>query len=203
MDEVKHLVAIGASAGGIEGVKAIIKALPEDFVSPIVVVLHLSRSKETFLVELLGKGCKLKVKEADNQEALQLATVYVAPRNYHLLLEDDLRFSLSVDDPVNFSRPSVDVFFESAADVMGPRLTGVILSGGNADGAIGLAKIKEMGGTTVVQDPESVRFSAMPEAAIRVTEVDFVLPVEEIAEKLVELSAANYKAGFMDGDRYA
>jgi len=183
-----HLVAIGASAGGIEAVPAVLGMLPEDFLSPVVVIIHFLKNRESRFVELLQAHCALPVKEADSLEPLEPGTVYVAPRNYHLMLEDDLRFSLDIDEPVSFSRPSVDVFFASAADVLRERLTAVILTGGNGDGAKGIKKVRQMGGGTIVQDPREARFAAMPEAALQATDVDFVLPLREIAPKLVAIS---------------
>lgn len=181
-------MAIGSSAGGIEAVPTLLARLPEDFLSPVVVILHVLKNRESHFVELLQRRCSLPVKEADSLEILEPGTVYVAPRNYHLFLEDDLRFSLDVDEPVSFSRPSIDVFFESAADVLQDRLTAVILTGGNSDGAQGLKKVREQGGCTIVQDPQDAKFSAMPEAALKATEVDFILPLAEIAEKLTFIS---------------
>jgi len=188
-DNVDHAVVIGASAGGIKALPELLNALPGDFFWPVIIVIHLSRGQESRLAESLNRRCRLPVKEADNLEQIRYGMVYLAPRNYHLMVEDDLRFSLDIDDPVSFSCPSVDVLFESAAHVFQQNLVGVILTGANADGAKGMRTIKEMGGVTIVQQPEEANFSAMPSAALRATTIDYVLPLAEITPLLVRLCA--------------
>lgn len=187
---ISRAVVIGTSAGGIDALPKLLQTLPKNFAPPVIIVIHLARDRESRLAESLSRHCLLPVKEADDKEELCAGTVYLAPRNYHLLIEDDLRFSLDIDEPVSFSRPSVDVLFESAAYVFRENLVGVILTGANGDGAKGLQLIKKLGGISVVQDPGEARFPAMPEAAIEQTPVDYVLPLAEIASLLVRLCAA-------------
>ena len=141
----------------------------------------------------MSESCKSRVKQADEKEKIVPAMIYIAPPNYHLLVEDDRTFSLSVDELVNFSRPSIDVLFESAADAYGKRLIGIILTGANSDGSNGLKKIKECGGMAIVQDPESSEADTMPRAAIKATKVDYVLPLEEIGTFLRKLGDGNLK----------
>jgi two-component system, chemotaxis family, protein-glutamate methylesterase/glutaminase len=131
-------------------------------------------------------GSALTVKDADEKEAIRPGFVYFAPANYHLLIETDHTFSLSIDPKVNYSRPSIDVLFESAANVYGPRLIAILLTGANNDGAKGLQLIKEKGGLVIVQDPRSAEFSFMPEAALQVVKPDFVLGLAELGRWLAE-----------------
>ncbi len=183
-----RLVVIGASAGGLDALTKIFLNLPSEFPFPIVVVQHLNRHGESMLVTLLALKSKLAVKEAEDKEALTPGVVYVAPSNYHVLVERDFTLSLSVDPEVNFSRPSIDVLFESAAVALGKRVVGVLLTGANQDGARGIAKIKEAGGLTIVEDPKTALFKMMPESAMRACEVDRVETSVKIGLLLTELS---------------
>lgn len=183
-----RLVVIGASAGGLDALTNIFLNLPPEFPFPIVVVQHLNRYGEPMLVTLLALKSKLAVKEAEDKEALTPGVVYVAPSNYHVLVERDFTLSLSVDPEVNFSRPSIDVLFESAAVALGKRVVGVLLTGANQDGARGIAKIKESGGLTIVEDPKTALFKMMPESALRACEVDRVETSVKIGLLLTELS---------------
>jgi len=187
--EISHAVVIGTSAGGVDALPRLLAALPASFRWPILLVIHLERTRESRLAESLDRRCAIRVKEADNMEEIRPGTVYLAPRNYHLLVEDTLHLALAGDEPVSFSRPSVDVLFASAADVFQRNLIGVILTGANADGAQGLQTVKAMGGTTIVQTPAEAKFSAMPEAALKTGAVDHVLPLTEIGPLLVRLQA--------------
>ncbi len=180
-------VVIGGSAGSIEALRGLLPALPADFVLPIAVVLHIPPSKPSYLPQVLEARCAMVVKEAEDKEPLAGGTLYLAAPNYHLLIERSRCFSLSVDDPINFSRPSIDVLFETAADAFGEGLAGVLLTGANDDGARGMARIKAAGGLTIVQSPESAVVATMPEAAIRATEIDYVLPPAGIGALLVQL----------------
>lgn len=159
-------VLVGGSAGAIEVVSLVLGALPADFATPIVVVIHLPRSRPSALAGALHGKCGLALREALDKEPLAPATVYLAPPDYHLLIDSGPCFALSVDEPVNFSRPSVDVLFQSAADVLGPRCAGVLVSGANSDGAQGLLAIQEAGGLVAIQDPEEAAQGAMPKAAL-------------------------------------
>ncbi|MBF0518165.1 MAG: chemotaxis protein CheB, partial [Nitrospirae bacterium] len=139
-------------------------------------------------IHFFSKIVRLKVKYAEDKEKIQNGFIYIAPPDYHLLIEDDKTFSLSVDPRVNYSRPSIDVLFETAADAFTKHCFGIILTGANSDGSVGLKRIKERGGTTIVQNPESAQYPAMPLAAINESTVDYILNLPEIADKLNELS---------------
>ena len=180
---------IGASAGGWNALKTILGVLPEDFPLAIMVVMHRHPHSDDYLEKSLDNDCAVRVKQADEKESIISGTVYFAPPNYHLLIEDIHTLSLSVAGPVNYSRPSIDVLFESAAYVYGDTLAGLILTGANNDGAGGLKKIKDMGGLVLVQDPETAEASAMPRAAIAATDPDFVLPLSEIGSFIKALGS--------------
>ncbi len=180
-------IVIGASAGGLDALKAIATQLPADFTLPIAVVLHLHRNTKNELIALLKREVRLTVKYAEDKEKLKHGCLYLAPPDYHLLMEDDRTLSLSVDEPVNYSRPSIDVLFESAADAFGKHVIGIILTGANSDGSLGLKRIKERGGTAIVENPQSAQYPEMPLAAIAATEADYILDVDEIAGKVGEL----------------
>lgn len=180
-------VVIGVSFGGLQALQAILPLLPADFPVPIMVVQHHNPQAGDFLALHLNKQCNLCVKVAEEKEKATAGNVYLAPANYHLLVEDDHTLSLSCDEKVNFARPSVDVLFESAADVYGSKLIGVILTGANSDGSEGLRCIQESGGVTVVQDPETAEAPNMPEAALANAKVDYVLPLHEIGIFLITI----------------
>jgi two-component system chemotaxis response regulator CheB len=180
-------VVIGVSAGGLNALRTILPRLPEKFPVPVVVVQHRGADSDGFLAHYLHQHCAVKVKEAEEKEEAVPGTVYLAPANYHLLLEDDRTFSLTLESRVCFARPSIDVLFESAADVYGSRLIGIVLTGANDDGSRGLAAIKMRGGLTVVQDPAGSEVETMPRAALQATEVDFVLPLAAIGPFLANL----------------
>lgn len=163
-------VVIGASVGGIEALGRLLPALPAGLRVPVFVVQHLPRDRPSLLVEIFQAGCSLPLREADDKEPVVAGTVYFAPPDYHLLVDRARDGSavllLSADDPVLFARPAIDVLFESAADVYGPRLLGVVLSGANADGAAGLRAVCDAGGVVVVQDPDEAPAASMPQAAL-------------------------------------
>jgi two-component system chemotaxis response regulator CheB len=177
-------IVIGSSAGGLRALLILIKDLPRDFPLPIIIVQHLLDGNDSFLAEFLNEKAKITVKEADDKEPIQKGIVYIAPPGYHLLIEDDLTLSLSMDPRVNFSRPSIDVLFESAAFVYEERCIGIILTGASSDGSQGLKKIKTKGGLTLVQDPETAEYSTMPRSAIQTSAVDHISTIEEIADFL-------------------
>ena len=187
---VIEAIVIGGSAGALEALMRILPALPASFPIPVAIVLHVLAGKPTHLAEVLGAKCAMPVKEPEDKEPIAAATVYVAPSNYHLLVERTRHFSLSVDEPVNFSRPSIDVLFESAADAYRSALAGVVLAGSNDDGAKGLARIKEAGGIAIVQSPETAPSREMPDAALRRTIVDHVLPLDAIGPLLTGIAGA-------------
>jgi two-component system, chemotaxis family, protein-glutamate methylesterase/glutaminase len=177
-------VAIGASAGGIDALFTVLGALPADMKVPIVAVLHLSPEHESRLAEIFGARLALRVREAESGMPLEPGTLYFAPPDYHLLVEPDLRLSLSCEPPVHFSRPSIDVLFESCAETWGDKLVAVVLTGANDDGARGLARVRESGGLAVVQDPAEATQPAMPSAAIALAGADCVLSLPEIGTLL-------------------
>ena len=177
-------VAVGASAGGVEALILLLDALPADFAPAVFIVLHLPKGRESMLPQLFSRRCALSVKEAEDNEAIKAGTVYLAPADYHLLIEPEKSLSLSLDEPQHYSRPSIDLLFESAAYAYRERLLGIILTGASMDGASGLQTVRALGGLAWVQDPDEAIASAMPAAAISLAGADHVLPVKEIAAKL-------------------
>ncbi|MCE3271718.1 MAG: cheB1 [Ramlibacter sp.] len=177
-------VAIGASAGGIDALFTLLKDLQPPVRAALVLVLHLPEQHESRLAQVFGHRTGLPVEEARPHAPVEPGRVYFAPPGYHLLVEDDRTFSLSCDPPVLFSRPSIDVLLESCAEAYGNRLLGVVLTGANEDGARGLAAVKACGGLTAVQDPDEAAHTVMPEAAIRLAEPDFVLPLSGLRSLL-------------------
>ena len=180
-------VAIGASAGGVDALSILFDALPQGFKPAILVVVHIPPNRPSLLAELYRARTGLPVREALDKEAIAPGTIYFAPPDYHLLVEPDRQLSLSCDPPVAFSRPSIDVLFESAALAFRERLLGIVLSGANADGAQGLAAIRQQGGHAWVQDPADAAAEAMPLAALQGAGADLVLPVRDMAERLAQL----------------
>lgn len=179
-------VVIGASAGGIDALSKILPALPRNYSLPIIVVVHLPTNKNSIIAELFQSKCLLKVKEAEDKEPICAGTVYFAPPDYHLLIENDKRLSLSNEEPVQFSRPSIDVLFECAADVFASELIGVILTGANDDGSSGLREITDQGGLAIVQSPSTAQSSTMPEAALRNCPQALIMSLEEISTFLLK-----------------
>jgi two-component system chemotaxis response regulator CheB len=178
------LVVIGASWGGLYALMELLGALPTDFPAPIVVVQHRGHDRDdSRLAHVLSRYSTLPVKDADDKEKLEPAHVYVAPADYHVLIEGD-HIALSVDEPVNWSRPSVDVLFESAAAAYGPGVVAILLTGLGHDGAAGIAAVRAAGGVTIVQDPSSAQQPSMPQAGVDAGAAE-VLPLDEIAGRLV------------------
>ena len=186
------IIVIGTSAGGMEALKIILPVLPPAFPAPVVVVQHMSSQSDGFMIKYLNSISSIRVKEAEEKEILNPGTVYFAPPNYHLLIENDNTLSLSVEQKVNFSRPSIDVLFESAVYAFGGSIVGVILTGANNDGAKGLAKIKKAGGFVIVQSPETAYSDSMPRAAIAETNPDLIIPLEKIGMTLRDLFMKNF-----------
>ncbi|MDM8558726.1 chemotaxis protein CheB [Candidatus Parabeggiatoa sp. HSG14] len=180
-------VVIGSSAGGIKALTAVLTALPKEFPLPIIIVQHLHPDSDSYLAQILGAKCELKVKQADEKETIAEGVIYIAPPNYHLLVEEDRSFSLSIEGSVNFARPSVDVLFETAIYAYRNKIIGIILTGANNDGHQGVKRIKQMGGYVIVQDPATAEADAMPRAAIAATKVDKILPLEQIGPYLLQL----------------
>ncbi len=181
-----QLVTIGCSMGGMQALQTIFQALPADFPLPITVVQHRYKTSNEGLPQFLRRHSKLNVVDTTDKEWLKPGTVYLAPANYHLLVERG-ELSLSVDEKVEYSRPSIDVMFESAADAYGSGVIGVVLTGANSDGARGAVRIKKRGGFVIAQDPKTAESPAMPQAAVDATRVDRILPLDRIGPFLVEL----------------
>jgi two-component system chemotaxis response regulator CheB len=176
-------------------VETVLGALPQDFAAAVVIAQHRQiDSADGMLVRLLDARCALTVCEAEDKVALDRGAVLLAPADYHLLVEQGA-VALSVDEPLNFSRPSIDILFSSAADAYGERVAGVILTGANADGALGLAQIAARGGPAIVQDPDTAERREMPEAALWAVPEARVLQLEEIGPALVQLVAAGVESG--------
>lgn len=182
-------VVIGASAGGLHALLALLADLPAGFALPLLVVLHLRAGYDSQLVEIFRHRLDMAVREAADKEAIAPATLYFACPGYHLSVEMDRSFSLSCEEPVNYSRPSIDVLMASAADAYGPHLAGVLLTGANQDGAAGMACIQHKGGMTIVQDPAEAEIPTMPRAAIERVQPDLILPLSAIRRVLIELES--------------
>ena len=187
--QVFRAVVIGVSTGGVRALQILLCGLPHDFPVPIIVVTHITPESDNALAMLLDSQCALRVKEADEHETALAGTAYLAPANYHLLIERDATFSLSSDPPVMYARPSADVLFESAAAAFGPGLIGVVLTGAGADGSRGLKKIKDRGGVAVVQDPADADMKDMPMNALKTTRADYTEPLTAIAGRLMKIVA--------------
>jgi two-component system chemotaxis response regulator CheB len=175
-------VAIGASAGGVEVLSVLLSSLPASCRASFFIVIHIPRERPSLLSDVFGAKCALAVREAEDKEPVQPGTVYFAPPDYHLLLDRGPVLALSSDEPVHFSRPSIDVLFDSAADIYAERLLGLILTGANQDGAEGLAAVGRAGGRTVVQEPGGAAVPFLPEAALQEGPVDFVLSLAQLRD---------------------
>ena len=180
-------VVIGASAGGVHALSVLLPALPAHAAAAIFIVLHLPRDRPSLLAEVFAHKCSLDVLEAQDKEPVVPGTVYFAPANYHLLVDQGPQLALSVDDLVHHSRPSIDVLFESAAEIYGNRLLGIILTGANQDGAQGLAAVHDSGGVTVVQEPATAHSPQMILSALKLRPPDYVLSLDGIAAMLSSL----------------
>jgi two-component system chemotaxis response regulator CheB len=181
------LVVVGASLGGFDAVRELLAGLRADFAWPLVLVQHRMSDPDGLLVELLGAESPLSVSEPEDKDPIERGNVYLAPSDYHLLIERGF-FALSTDAPVCHARPSIDVLFESAADSYGASTIAVVLTGSNRDGAEGARAVKKAGGKVLVQDPKTALSPVLPVAAIENTPVDGVLSIEAIARRLTELS---------------
>lgn len=190
-----HAAVIGASAGGLEALGQILPRLPVDFGLPVLVVQHLHPADEGDFARHIAGMTALTVVEPCDKEPILPGCVYVAPANYHMLVERSRTIALTVDERINWSRPSIDVLFESAAGVWKGGLIAAILSGANADGAKGMQQVKRSGGRTIAQDPKSAESPAMPQAAIDAGAVDEVLRADEIGRRLVELVMRRTETG--------
>jgi two-component system chemotaxis response regulator CheB len=175
-------IVIGASAGAVEALSQLLPALPSHLRTPVVIVVHVPSNRSSLLAELFSSKCALPVREAEDKLALGEGTIWFAPPGYHLLLERERTFALSIDEAVNYSRPSIDVLFESAADVYRERVLALVLTGANHDGAHGAKVIHEAGGLVGVQDPSTAIATAMPQFAIERATPDFVGTLAQLVE---------------------
>lgn len=174
------IVVIGGSAGSLDIILNMLDRLEATISFPIVIVVHRKASFDSSLTDLLALRTLLAVKEAEEKEKLSAGVVYVAPADYHLLIEKDRTFSLDYSERLHYSRPAIDATFETAAEVYGPGTVGILLSGANADGANGLKVIHEVGGLTAIQDPEMAEVAYMPRQALAKTTIDYILHNEEV-----------------------
>ena len=181
-------IVMGGSAGSMEVLLTIFSGMPPDLKVPVIIVCHLHPLDNGGLVEFFKLQSHLAIKEANDKEAIRPGYIYFPPANYHLLMEQDETFSLSIDPKINYARPSIDVLFESAAFVYGEELAGILLTGSNHDGAKGISSIKKMGGHTIAQNPDSAESSVMPQAAIDTGDVDDILSVRQIMDFIKENS---------------
>jgi two-component system chemotaxis response regulator CheB len=184
-----EIAALAASAGGVVGLGRLLSEIREDFPIPLVVVQHLDPRHRTVIAEVLGRRSRLAVKLAEEGETIVAGTVYIAPPDHHLLVGAGGVLSLTRSELVHFVRPSADLLFESVAGAYGDRALACLLTGTGKDGAMGVTAVHSRGGTVIVEDPETAEFAGMPRGAIATGEVDFVLPLEEIAgvmSRLVE-----------------
>lgn len=181
-------LVIGGSAGSLEVLMKVLPGIDPLLSFPVIIVLHRKAGKDSILTDILAAKTQLRVKELEEKEKILPATLYIAPPNYHLLIENDRTFSLDASEKVNFSRPSIDVTFESAAEVYKENLVGLLLSGANSDGTAGLKKVKENGGTALIQKPSSAVVSYMPEYALEHAAIDAVLEPAEMAQYINKLA---------------
>lgn len=176
-----ELFVIGTSAGGLDVLNSLLPAFTKTGKIKVCVVIHLPPDGVNLIPELMRSRCALTVKEAEPGEALVPDTIYISPPDYHLCLEPNHILTLSSEEPVNFSRPSIDLLFESAAYAYGPRVCGILCTGANNDGASGLKRIQEAGGLTIVQNPGEAEYSMMPASALEIMKPEFILMTREIS----------------------
>jgi len=181
-------IVMGASAGGLQAVQSILTTLKKDFSIPLVIVQHLHPDSDDYIARRLDICCPLEAKEAESRESIIPGKIYTAPANYHILIEANETFALSTDPLVHYCRPSIDVLFESAADVFTNELVGIILTGANNDGAEGMSKIKNKGGLTIVQDPDEAKVDTMPLSVMKRINVDYIYSLDQISHFLHKLS---------------
>lgn len=188
LPDAAECVVIGGSAGAIDALRTILSGLPRAFSLPVLIVVHLPPNERSLLPEIFTPRCLLRVKEAEDKEPLRGGTVYFAPPNYHLLVESDFTLSLSSDEPVYFSRPSIDVLFESAADAYGSALRAVVLTGASTDGTAGLRAVHRVGGLTFVQRPDTAEAPLMPRSAQEACPGAHSLDLPQLARELAAMS---------------
>jgi two-component system chemotaxis response regulator CheB len=182
-------IAIGASAGAVQALLRILPALPAGYSLPVLIVVHVPSDRDNALVPLFHAKCALPVKEAEDKEAISGGTIYFAPSDYHLLVEDGGTLALSLDEPVNHSRPAIDILFETAADAYGPALAAIVLTGANHDGAAGLRAVGNAGGLAILQDPAEAQVPIMPAAALAACPTARSMRLDDIISTLLILAA--------------
>lgn len=187
MKQPVQAVVMGASAGAVEALLKILPVLPQNYPLPIIIVVHLPPDKDSVLAELFQPKCKLRVMEVEDKETLAPGTIYFAPPNYHVLIEQQKTLALSNEEPVFYSRPAIDVLFESAADAYGPALLGILLTGANDDGARGLQAIEAAGGRVIVQRPDQAACPTMPQAGLALCPTAIALSLSDIGHVLQEI----------------
>lgn len=187
---IARAVVIGASAGGVQALSQILPALPDAFPYPVLVVVHVPPRRDNALVELFAAKCRLDVKEAEDKESLAGGTIYFAPANYHLMVETGGSVALSSEEPVNHSRPAIDVLFETAADAFGPGLSAIVLTGANHDGAQGLKAVAAAGGVAIVENLATAEVATMPAAALAACPSAIPMSYDQITTHLQELAAS-------------
>jgi two-component system chemotaxis response regulator CheB len=192
------VVGVGTSWGGLAALTKMLGDLPADFALPVVVVQHRSKDSDQLLTELLQDATDLTVCELEDKDPLVPGTVHIAPANYHVLIDDGY-LSLTLDEPVRFSRPSIDVMFTSAADTYGAGAIGIVLTGANEDGSRGLADIVRRGGLALVQDPRTAEIPIMPLAALKAVPSAEVLRLDALAPRLIALSHAQANVAVRSG----
>ncbi len=181
-------IVMGVSSGGLNAMKILFSLLPVNFGPPIILVQHISARSDNQWINLLKGKTNLHIKEADEKEKIETGYIYVAPPNYHLMIEKNKTFSLTIDERVNFARPSIDVMFESAAEAYRDKLIGIVLTGSNNDGTKGIKRIQDYGGLTIVQDPQTAESPYMPASAIAAIKPDYILNLEDIIKLLLKIT---------------
>ncbi len=184
-------IVIGVSSGGMNAMNVLFSLLPKGFSIPIIILQHIGSHSDNEWIKILNKKTNIVIKEAEEKEKIEKGNAYVSPPNYHLLIERNKTFSFTIDERVNYARPSIDVLFESAAEAFKGKLIGIILTGSNTDGTNGMKRIKENGGLTIAQDPATAESAYMPSSAIDAVKMDHILTLEGIADLLIKINKEN------------
>lgn len=183
-----EIIVLGVSTGGFKALEVVLSKLPQDFNLPLVIVQHRKKDPDDFFIEYMNGKTSLHIKEAEDKEEIKPGVGYIAPPDYHLLVERNHTLSLSVDSPLKYARPSIDILFESAAEAYESKVAGVVLTGASDDGSEGLKKIRECGGMAIIQNPATAEAPIMPESAIKIAGADHILSLENIGRFLGSLS---------------
>jgi len=184
---MKHVVVIGGSAGSFKIVSELLSRLPKSFKTPVIICLHRLRSARRGFLEALAINTSVELREPFDKERLEAGKIYLAPANYHLMIDYGYRFNLSVDRAVNHSRPSIDVTMDTAAEIFKDKTIGVLLSGANMDGSAGMHSIHKKGGITIAQNPEDAEIKTMPESAINLFKPNYILDKQGIISHIINL----------------